>query len=208
MRRRGAGCAVSAGVVLRRASKPDATIKNEQNALMLVTTQGVKILCVQVAGLIARRIVCWVSTGDRVQRGERFGLIRFGSRMDTFVPLGTVLRVAVGDRVKGGETILARIADENDWFAQLVWKGQQATKSRHAPDSQSVHHRQSPLRRVFHSFRLQRELHGGCHRHPGRNDFRCAGRQVGQADQQHQSFWLGVRLAVRCRVVRRCARVC
>jgi phosphatidylserine decarboxylase len=91
------------------ASKPDATIKNEQNALMLITPKGVKVLCVQVAGLIARRIVCWVSAGDRVQRGERFGLIRFGSRMDTFVPIGTAMKVAVGDRVKGGETILGEL---------------------------------------------------------------------------------------------------
>ncbi|MBD0316024.1 MAG: phosphatidylserine decarboxylase family protein [Nitrospiraceae bacterium] len=88
------------------ASRPDATIRNEQNALMLTTAQGVKVLCVQVAGLIARRIVCWASAGERVRRGERFGLIRFGSRMDTFLPLGTVLKVSVGDRVKGGETIL------------------------------------------------------------------------------------------------------
>ena len=91
------------------ASRPDATIRNEQNALMLTTPQGVKILCVQVAGLIARRIVCWVSAGEHVRRGERFGLIRFGSRMDTFLPLGTVLKVAVGDRVKGGETILGEL---------------------------------------------------------------------------------------------------
>ena len=91
------------------ASKPDATIKNEQNAVMLVTPKGVKVLCVQVAGLIARRIVCWVSAGDRVQRGERFGLIRFGSRMDTFLPIGTAMKVAVGDRVKGGETILGEL---------------------------------------------------------------------------------------------------
>lgn len=91
------------------ASRPDATLKNEQNALMLQTPKGVKILCVQVAGLIARRIVCWVSAGDRVQRGERYGLIRFGSRMDTFLPLGTVIKVAVGDRVKGGETILGEL---------------------------------------------------------------------------------------------------
>lgn len=91
------------------ASRPDATIRNEQNALMLTTSKGVKVLCVQVAGLIARRIVCWVSAGERVQRGERFGLIRFGSRMDTFLPLGTVLKVAVGDRVKGGETILGEL---------------------------------------------------------------------------------------------------
>lgn len=88
------------------ASQPEATLKNEQNALFLQTAQGAKIVCVQVAGLIARRIVCWLSPGDRVMRGERFGLIRFGSRMDTFVPLGTDVRVAVGDRVKGGETIV------------------------------------------------------------------------------------------------------
>lgn len=88
------------------ASKPNATLKNEQNALFLRTAEGAKILCVQVAGLIARRIVCWLSPGDRVMRGERFGLIRFGSRMDTFLPLGTDVSVAVGDRVKGGETIV------------------------------------------------------------------------------------------------------
>jgi phosphatidylserine decarboxylase len=88
------------------ANKPEATLKNEQNALFLRTAQGAKVLCVQVAGLIARRIVCWLSPGDRVMRGERFGLIRFGSRTDTFLPLGTDLRVAVGDRVKGGETIV------------------------------------------------------------------------------------------------------
>jgi phosphatidylserine decarboxylase len=91
------------------ASRPDATIRNEQNALFLTTPQGVKVLCVQVAGLIARRIVCWASAGQHVRRGERFGLIRFGSRMDTFLPLGTVLKVAVGDRVKGGETILGEL---------------------------------------------------------------------------------------------------
>jgi phosphatidylserine decarboxylase len=88
------------------ANKPEATLKNEQNALFLRTAQGARVLCIQVAGLIARRIVCWLSPGDRVMRGERFGLIRFGSRTDTFLPLGTDLRVAVGDRVKGGETIV------------------------------------------------------------------------------------------------------
>jgi phosphatidylserine decarboxylase len=91
------------------ASRPDATIRNEQNALLLTTPAGAKVLCVQVAGLIARRIVCWVSAGDRVQRGERFGLIRFGSRMDTFLPAGTAIKVAVGDRVKGGETIIGEL---------------------------------------------------------------------------------------------------
>jgi phosphatidylserine decarboxylase len=91
------------------ASKPDATLKNEQNALMINTVEGAKVLCVQVAGLIARRIVCWVNPKDRAVRGERYGLIRFGSRMDTFLPIGTVIKVAVGDQVKGGETVLGEL---------------------------------------------------------------------------------------------------
>ena len=91
------------------ASRPDATIKNEQNALMIRTAEGAKVLCVQVAGLIARRIVCWVSPREKAVRGERFGLIRFGSRMDTFLPIGTAIRVAVGQRVKGGETVLGEL---------------------------------------------------------------------------------------------------
>jgi len=91
------------------ASKPEATIKNEQNALMIKAKQGAKVLCVQVAGLLARRIVCWVVPKDRAVCGERFGLIRFGSRMDTFVPIGTAIKVAVGDHVKGGETILGEL---------------------------------------------------------------------------------------------------
>jgi phosphatidylserine decarboxylase len=91
------------------ANKPDATLRNEQNALMIRTAQGPKVLCVQVAGLIARRIVCWVAPRDRAVIGERFGLIRFGSRMDTFLPVGSAVRVAVGDRVKGGETILGEL---------------------------------------------------------------------------------------------------
>jgi phosphatidylserine decarboxylase len=91
------------------ADRPDATLRNEQNALMIRTAQGAKVLCVQVAGLIARRIVCWVSPGDRVACGERYGLIRFGSRMDLFLPAGTKVRVAVGAHVKGGETLLAEL---------------------------------------------------------------------------------------------------
>lgn len=91
------------------ASKPHATLKNEQNAVMIKTVEGAKVLCVQVAGLIARRIVWWVNPKDPAVRGERYGLIRFGSRMDTYVPVGTAMRIAVGDRVKGGETILGEL---------------------------------------------------------------------------------------------------
>lgn len=91
------------------ASKPHATVKNEQNAVMIKTVEGAKVLCVQVAGLIARRIVCWVNPKDRAVRGERYGLIRFGSRMDTYLPVGTAIRIAVGTRVTGGETILGEL---------------------------------------------------------------------------------------------------
>ena len=91
------------------ANKPGATLHNEQNALMIRTTEGLKVVCVQVAGLIARRIVCWTSLGETVNRGERFGLIRFGSRVDLFLPAGTHLSVRVGDRVKGGETLLGHL---------------------------------------------------------------------------------------------------
>jgi phosphatidylserine decarboxylase len=93
------------------ANRPEATISNEQNALMIRTVGGVRVLCVQVAGLIARRIVCWVSPGDTVQCGERYGLIRFGSRMDLYLPKGTTLQVSVGDRVKGGTHLIGVLPD-------------------------------------------------------------------------------------------------
>lgn len=93
------------------ANRPEATLHNEQNALMIRTAGGGKVLCSQVAGLIARRIVCWASPGEAVACGERFGLIRFGSRVDTVLPLGTKVRVALGDSVKGGETILGELTE-------------------------------------------------------------------------------------------------
>ncbi len=91
------------------ANRSDATLRNEQNALMISTAPGAKVLCVQVAGLLARRIVCWAMPGETVACGERFGLIRFGSRMDLFLPLSTQVRAAVGDRVKGGVTVLGEL---------------------------------------------------------------------------------------------------
>jgi phosphatidylserine decarboxylase len=91
------------------ANRPEATLRNEQNALMIQTPSGAKVLCVQVAGLIARRIVCWLSIGASVGCGERYGLIRFGSRMDVFVPIGTKLHVSVGQTVKGGSSLLGEL---------------------------------------------------------------------------------------------------
>ena len=91
------------------ASRPEATLQNEQNALLIRAAQGARVLCVQIAGLIARRIVCWVVPGETVACGERFGLIRFGSRMDVYLPVDTKLNVKVGDHVKGGETLLGEL---------------------------------------------------------------------------------------------------
>ncbi|HBP86705.1 MAG TPA: phosphatidylserine decarboxylase family protein [Nitrospirales bacterium] len=91
------------------ASRPEASAENEQNALMLRRSDGKKILCVQIAGLIARRIVCWVKPGEQVEKGERFGLIRFGSRMDVYLPHDSLIQVKVGDKVKGGSSVLAEL---------------------------------------------------------------------------------------------------
>jgi len=88
------------------ANVPKASLENEQNALVLETLSGKRIVCIQIAGLIARRIVCWVKMGDQLQRGERFGLIRFGSRVDLFLPPETDIRIKKGDQVVGGETVV------------------------------------------------------------------------------------------------------
>jgi phosphatidylserine decarboxylase len=92
------------------AYKEDASIGNEQNALRFVDEDGRKLGVVQVAGVVARRIICRVKPGDALARGERFGLIMFGSRTDTYLPGGCRIEVVKGQRVKGGETILARFA--------------------------------------------------------------------------------------------------
>jgi len=91
------------------ANKPGASAGNEQNALMLRRADGNKVLCVQIAGLIARRIICWVVPGEQVETGERFGLIRFGSRMDVYLPHTSVIQVKVGDKVKGGSSRIAEL---------------------------------------------------------------------------------------------------
>jgi phosphatidylserine decarboxylase len=89
------------------AALDKASVENERNALWLQTDGGVDITCVQVAGLIARRILCYVKRGDRLTRGQRFGFIRFGSRVDVYLPLSATPRAAVGDKVYAGATILA-----------------------------------------------------------------------------------------------------
>jgi len=90
------------------AYKEGSSERNEQNALTIVNGANRSVGVVQVAGVVARRIVCRVRKGDRLARGERFGLIMFGSRTDTYLPRGCSVEVAEGQRVKGGETIIGR----------------------------------------------------------------------------------------------------
>ena len=86
---------------------PNASTQNEQNIFTLATPQG-SIEFKQIAGLIARRVVSWKKTQDSVAKGERIGLVRFGSRVDLWVPQGSELLVKVGDHVSGGSSVLAR----------------------------------------------------------------------------------------------------
>jgi len=84
-----------------------ASTENERNALVIQLAGGERIAVVQVAGLIARRILCYVKAGDALKRGQRYGFIRFGSRVDVYLPLSSRPRVAVGDKVAATSTILA-----------------------------------------------------------------------------------------------------
>ena len=89
------------------AALDKASLGNERNALWIHTDSGVEVTCVQVAGLIARRILCYAKNNDRLTRGQRFGFIRFGSRVDVYLPLDARPQAAVGDKVFAGQTILA-----------------------------------------------------------------------------------------------------
>lgn len=104
-----AGVWYHAGTFLNAALEK-ASLENERNALHLRTPAGVDVTCVQVAGLIARRILCYVKAGDRLARGQRYGFIRFGSRVDVYLPTTSKPRVAVGDKVAATTTILAELA--------------------------------------------------------------------------------------------------
>ena len=83
-----------------------ATFENERSGLVLEDPRGNRIVVVQVAGLIARRIVCYLQKGDTAVRGKRYGLIRFGSRLDVYMPTGSDLRINMGEKTVAGETIL------------------------------------------------------------------------------------------------------
>jgi phosphatidylserine decarboxylase len=86
-----------------------ASLQNERAVTCLRTAAGHEVTCVQVAGLIARRILCYAKVGDHYARGDRYGFIRFGSRVDIYLPPQAVPRVAVGDKVRATESVLAEI---------------------------------------------------------------------------------------------------
>ncbi|MBI1942218.1 MAG: phosphatidylserine decarboxylase [Betaproteobacteria bacterium] len=92
------------------AALDKASLENERNALWLRTRGGVDVTCVQIAGLVARRILCYVGEGAELERGQRFGFIRFGSRVDVYLPADAEVKVALGDRVHAAESVLARLA--------------------------------------------------------------------------------------------------
>ena len=91
------------------ASLPKASLENERNALWIKTDSDLDITCVQIAGLIAKRIVCHTKIGEHLVRGQRFGFIRFGSRVDVYLPLNTEVKVNIGDKVYATLTILAEL---------------------------------------------------------------------------------------------------
>jgi phosphatidylserine decarboxylase len=93
------------------ANLDKASLENEHNAVFIEMQNGQPLCVVQIAGLIARRIICKIQTGDRVIRGQRFGLICFGSRLDVYLPADIKLKVAVGDKVQAGVSILGQLSD-------------------------------------------------------------------------------------------------
>jgi phosphatidylserine decarboxylase len=92
------------------ANLDKASMDNERNEVMIRTEDGRALWAVQIAGLIARRIVCWLNVGTSVKKGERFGLIRFGSRVDIYLPEDSKISVKLGDKVKAGETPLGYLS--------------------------------------------------------------------------------------------------
>ncbi len=93
------------------ADSDKAGLLNEKCATILDLEDGKQIAFVQIAGLIARRIISWLEPGDKAIKGERMGLIRFGSRVDVYLPADTVITIKRGQKVKAGESIIARFVD-------------------------------------------------------------------------------------------------
>jgi len=96
------------------ASLDKASVDNERNSLCVRMADGRQLAVVQIAGLVARRIVCFITPGAVLKSGERFGLIRFGSRVDVYFPHGVVPLVSIGQTMVAGETVLAQLNDPDD----------------------------------------------------------------------------------------------
>ena len=96
------------------ASFNKASEKNERSSMIISNTNGTKLVVVQIAGLIARRILSFVSDNQYLNQGERYGLIRFGSSVDIYMPLNATINCKVGDKVNGGESVLAMLAKNNE----------------------------------------------------------------------------------------------
>ena len=88
------------------AFNPKASLENEHQVMIIDADQGVKLIVVQIAGFLARRIERWVRTGDHLGRGERFGMIRLGSKVDLYLPSSAQIRVRIGERVRAGESVV------------------------------------------------------------------------------------------------------
>ena len=94
------------------ASLDKASEENERRAMRLRTDDGLELAVVQIAGLVARRIVCWAFEGQSLAAGQRYGMIRFGSRVDVYLPDNTRVLVAIGQRAVAGETVLAALESD------------------------------------------------------------------------------------------------
>jgi phosphatidylserine decarboxylase len=94
------------------ASRDKASLLNEQNALVMETEDRFKILLIQIAGFVARRIVCYAKAGDLLNKGQFFGMIRFGSRVDLYLPIDVQPIVRVGQHIKGGESVIGYCHEE------------------------------------------------------------------------------------------------
>ncbi|MEO6148326.1 MAG: phosphatidylserine decarboxylase [Sulfuriferula sp.] len=91
------------------AALEKASVANERNALWIKTRSGQDVTCVQIAGLVARRILCYVKAKDKLTRGQRYGFIRFGSRVDVYLPLTARVKVSLGDKVSASSDVLAEL---------------------------------------------------------------------------------------------------
>ena len=96
------------------ASLDKASEHNERSSLVIKTEKGIEVTFVQIAGLVARRIICWADKGQFLRAGDRYGMIRFGSRVDVYLPKGTRLLAVPGQRAVAGETAIAQLENSQE----------------------------------------------------------------------------------------------